>query len=58
MYATHLAMDICDFQNIFVFTLKHPIGHPLNKAAVRGGGIYVNGLNNAQVVEQLRNASS
>jgi len=49
--ATYLCWDICDFQDIYVFTLKYPLGHPKNRAGARG--IYLNGLNNQQIIERL-----
>lgn len=51
-FVCYLFWDVCDYQDIYVFSLKYPPGHPKNKAG--GRGIYMNGINNEQVIARLK----
>jgi len=50
-FVCYLFWDVCDYQDVYVFSLKYPVGHPKNKAG--GRGVYMNGVNNQQVIDRI-----
>nr|XP_046913672.1 cholinephosphotransferase 1-like [Dermatophagoides farinae] len=51
-YFTFVSWDICIALDVNIFSIKYPPGHP--KSRLQTGGFYVNGLNNDELLKNIK----